>query len=246
MVRLSVNLNKIALLRNSRTTGVPDVLRFGRLVIAARCEGITVHPRPDARHIRTEDVFGLAALMKDVRPGLEYNIEGRPTPEFLDLVRKVVPEQVTLVPDAPGVLTSDQGWTLDAPEQDLLRPIVAELKAVGARVILFMNPDAEAVTRVPATGADGIEVYTGTFAAAFRAGPHAAERDACIAAATAAQERKLIVNAGHDLNLRNLPEAMKMPGLREVSIGHELTADALLMGFSTALAAYRAVLRGEA
>jgi len=242
MIRLSVNLNKIALLRNSRTTGVPDVLGFGRRVLAAGGKGITVHPRPDARHITWDDVFGLAALMQDARPAVEFNIEGRPTTDFLDRVVEIRPEQVTLVPDSPDVLTSDKGWDLASDERAYLRPIIARLKAAGSRVCLFMDPDPVAVARAPDTGADGVEIYTGTFAAAFRRADFNREREACVAAAGVAHGAGLVVNAGHDLNLRNLPCVMGMPGLREVSIGHEFTVDALVMGFDAAVAAYRAVL----
>ena len=242
MVRLSVNLNKIALLRNSRRTGVPDVVEFGRRVLTSGGKGITVHPRPDARHITWDDVFALAELMQGWRPAVEFNIEGRPTPDFLDRVVQVRPEQVTLVPDSPQVLTSEKGWDLTSDERAFLRPVIARLQAAGSRTCLFMDPDASAVERVAQTGADGAEIYTGAFAAAFRRGDFQRELEACAAAARVAHHAGLIVNAGHDLNLRNLPAARQMPGLREVSIGHELTVDALIMGFEAAIAAYRAVL----
>jgi pyridoxine 5-phosphate synthase len=242
MVRLSVNLNKIALLRNARRTGVPDVLDFARLVLSSGGKGITVHPRPDARHITWDDVFALAALMQDSRPAVEFNIEGRPSEDFLDRVVQVRPEQVTLVPDAAQVLTSDKGWDLGSDERAFLGPVIARLKAAGARICLFMDPDPSAVERVKDTGADGVEIYTGTFAEAFRRNDFERELKACVAAAGVAHRAGLIVNAGHDLNLRNLPSVMKMPGLREVSIGHEFTVDALIMGFAAAIAAYRAVL----
>lgn len=242
MVRLSVNLNKIALLRNSRTTGVPDVLAFGQRVLDAGGKGITVHPRPDARHITWDDVFGLATLMQGARPAVEFNIEGRPTADFLDRVVRIKPEQVTLVPDSPQVLTSEKGWDLTGDERAYLRPIIERLKAAGSRICLFMDPDPAAVERVKDSGADGAEIYTGAFAAAFRRGDFKRELAACIAAAGVAHRAGLVVNAGHDLNLRNLPSAMGMPGLREVSIGHEFTVDALIMGFDAAIAAYRAVL----
>jgi pyridoxine 5-phosphate synthase len=242
MVRLSVNLNKIALLRNARRTGVPDVLDFGRRVLNAGGKGITVHPRPDARHITWADVFALAALMQGSRPAVEFNIEGRPTGDFLDRVVQIRPEQVTLVPDSAEVLTSDKGWDLGSDERAFLRPILARLKAAGSRTCLFMDPDPSAIERVKDTGADGVEVYTGTFADAFRRGDYKRELEACVAAAGIAHRAGLVVNAGHDLNLHNLPSVMQMPGLREVSIGHEFTVDALIMGFDAAIAAYRAVL----
>lgn len=242
MVRLSVNLNKIALLRNARTTGVPDLLDFGRRVLNSGGKGITVHPRPDARHITWDDVFALSALMQGWRPTVEFNIEGRPTDQFLDRVVQVRPEQVTLVPDSAQVLTSDKGWDLGSDEQAFLRPVIARLKAAGSRTCLFMDPDPSAVERAKDTGADGVEIYTGSFAAAFRRGDCKRELEACVAAARVARRAGLVVNAGHDLNLRNLPSVMAMSGLREVSIGHEFTVDALIMGFEAAIAAYRALL----
>jgi pyridoxine 5-phosphate synthase len=246
MARLSVNLNKIALLRNSRRTGVPDLLHFARLVHDAGAHGITVHPRPDERHIRRADVPALAALIAPWRPTFEFNIEGYPDPAFLDLVAGVAPEQVTLVPDAPGVLTSEEGWRLGAAEIAAMRAVVERLHAHRSRVILFIDPDATAVAPVAETGADGVEIYTGGYAAAFREGRPAALRDACAAAAEEAARLGLLVNIGHDLNLKNLPPLLAaMPRVAEASIGHELTADALLMGWTAAIAAYRDVLAAQ-
>ena len=245
MARLSVNLNKIALLRNARHTGVPSVRQFAALVHEAGARGITVHPRPDERHIRHSDVGELAALIAPWRPAFEYNIEGYPDARFLDLVETVAPEQVTLVPDPPGVLTSDEGWKLDTAQTDLLRDAVARLHRLGSRVILFIDPDPGVPARVPATGADGVEIYTGSYAEAFRAGTPAALQAACAATAQAARALGLVVNIGHDLNLVNLPPLLAaMPEVAEASIGHELTADALLMGWSAAIAAYRQALAG--
>ena len=245
MARLSVNLNKIALLRNSRRTGVPDLLGFARAAIGAGARGITLHPRPDERHIRRADVPALAALLGPLRPGVELNIEGYPDARLLDIAREVRPEQCTLVPDAPDAFTSEKGWELDAREETIARPAIATLKALGARVILFIDPDPAVVARVAASGADGVEIYTGAYAAAFREGTHAALLDASAAAAEAALAQGLVVNAGHDLNLRNIPPLMeRIPFLAEASIGHELTADALMMGFPAAVAAYTAALRG--
>ncbi len=243
MARLSVNLNKIALLRNSRRTGVPDVVHFGRLAIEAGAAGLTVHPRSDERHIRRSDVPALAALMQPWRPGCELNIEGYPDERLMEIVREARPEQCTLVPDGPGVLTSEEGWKLDNRDTPLVVPAIAALKKLGCRVILFVDPEPGVVARVPASGADGIEIYTGTYAAAFRAGNAAAELEACAATAARAAELGLTVNAGHDLNLDNLPPLVAaLPALAEASIGHELTADALIMGFSAAVAAYKAAL----
>ena len=243
MARLSVNLNKIALLRNARRTGVPDPCRFATLAHAAGAQGLTVHPRPDERHIRRDDVALLADLMRPWRPGCELNIEGYPDPDFLDLVAAVRPEQCTLVPDAPGVLTSDEGWRLDAAQMPVARAAAAALRAAGCRVILFVDPDPAAPARALAAGADGIEIYTGGYAAAFRRGTHGALLQACADTAAAAARLGLVVNVGHDLNLENLPDLVAaIPTLAEASIGHELTADALLMGWSEAVAAYRAAL----
>jgi pyridoxine 5-phosphate synthase len=245
MARLSVNLNKIALLRNSRRTGVPEVERFGRIAHDAGADGLTMHPRPDERHIRRDDVIGIARLMAPWRPGFELNIEGYPDERLLELVREVRPEQCTLVPDAPGVLTSEEGWKLGPEERAVVSPALAVLKAIGARVMLFVDPDPAAVDRVRAAGADGIEIYTGGYAAAFRAGAPEVQRRACAATARRAGELGLVVNIGHDLNLDNLPPLVAaMPEFAEASIGHELTADALVMGFAAAVRVYRAALNG--
>jgi pyridoxine 5-phosphate synthase len=243
MARLSVNLNKIALLRNSRHTGVPDVLQFARIAHDAGAQGLTVHPRPDERHIRGADVPALAALMQPWRPGCELNIEGYPDDRLLAIVREVHPEQCTLVPDPPGAFTSEEGWKLDNQDMPIVNPAVAELKRLGCRVILFVDPDPSVIERVPGSGADGIEIYTGTYAAAFRSGDAATELQACAATAARAAALGLVVNAGHDLNLDNLPGLVRaLPMLAEASIGHELTADALVMGFAAAVTAYKAAL----
>ena len=245
MARLSVNLNKVALLRNSRHTGVPDVLRFAGIAHDAGADGLTVHPRPDERHIRRTDVLALAALMRPWRPACELNIEGYPDERLLAIVREVRPEQCTLVPDPPGAFTSEEGWKLDGSDDAVVRPAVAELKRLGCRVILFVDPDPAIVERVPASGADGIEIYTGTYAAAFRRGNAGAELSACGATGARAAAAGLVVNAGHDLNLDNLPGLVAaLPMLAEASIGHELTADALVTGFAAAVKAYKAALAG--
>jgi pyridoxine 5-phosphate synthase len=243
MARLSVNLNKIALLRNARTTGVPRLAPFVERVHAAGARGITVHPRPDERHIRRSDVAELAALIAPWRPAFEYNIEGFPDARFLELVETVSPEQVTLVPDPPGVLTSDEGWKLDAGQTALVGEAVARLHRMGSRVILFVDPEPSVVARVFATGADGIEIYTGGYAHAVTAGAEGPLLAACAEAARRAADAGLVVNIGHDLNLQNLPPLLAAaPMVAEASIGHELTADALLMGWDAAVAAYRDVL----
>jgi pyridoxine 5-phosphate synthase len=243
MARLSVNLNKIALLRNSRRTGVPDILKFAGIAHAAGAAGLTVHPRPDERHIRGADVPALAELMRPWRPAFELNIEGYPDARLLDIARAVRPEQCTLVPDGPGVLTSEEGWKLGNEDMPLVRSAVAALRALGCRVILFVDPDPGVVARVPATGAAGVEIYTGTYAAAFRRGQSAAELQACADTAAAAVAEGLVVNAGHDLNLDNLPALVAaLPHLAEASIGHELAADALEIGFAAAVRAYQTAL----
>jgi pyridoxine 5-phosphate synthase len=243
MARLSVNLNKIALLRNSRRTGVPDVLRFGQIAHDAGADGLTMHPRPDERHIRRADVYDVAELMRPWRPGFELNLEGYPDRRFLDIVAAVRPEQCTLVPDAPDAFTSEEGWRLDAEQHRLIDTALAELKPLGTRVILFADPDPATVNALHNTGADGIEIYTGGYAAAFRAGSPDRLRDACAATAARARELRLVVNIGHDLNLDNLPPLIAaLPGVAEASIGHELTADALAIGFAAAVRAYRAAL----
>jgi pyridoxine 5-phosphate synthase len=243
MARLSVNLNKIALLRNSRRTGVPDIRDFARLAHDAGADGLTVHPRPDERHIRGSDIPALAEVMRPWRPGFELNIEGYPDARLIEIARSARPEQCTLVPDSPAALTSEDGWKLNNRDVPLVNAAVAALKGFGCRVILFVDPDPGVVERVPATGADGIEIYTGTYAAACRAGNAAAELAACAATAARAAALGLVVNAGHDLNLDNLPAlVLAMPSLAEASIGHELTADALVIGFATAVRAYKAAL----
>jgi pyridoxine 5-phosphate synthase len=244
MARLSVNLNKIALLRNSRRTGVPDLLRFARLALNAGAQGITLHPRPDERHIRRTDVPAIAGLLEPMRPRIELNIEGYPDNRLLEIAREAKPEQCTLVPDAPDAFTSEKGWELDGDQMRLARPAIVALKALGARVILFIDPDPAVLDRIVEAGADGVEIYTGGYAGAFRASNSAALLDACAETARQAQARGLVVNAGHDLNLKNLPPLVnRIPFLAEASIGHELTADALEMGFAAAVRAYAAALR---
>jgi pyridoxine 5-phosphate synthase len=198
-----------------------------------------VHPRPDQRHIRFEDVGALARVIAPWRPAFEYNIEGRPDAAFLDLVATVKPEQVTLVPDAPAAFTSESGWALTDGEIATLRAPIARLKVLGSRVILFVDPDPAVVERVAMTAADGIEIYTGSFAAAHKNGDSAPILTAIRDLGGGAKARGLIVNAGHDLNLGNIPALMQaVPHLHEASIGHELTADALVYGFEATVAAY--------
>lgn len=234
MIRLSVNVNKIGTLRNARGGNIPDVVEAARTCIAAGCYGITVHPRPDARHITFQDVFDLAAMMT-----VEFNIEGYPGTEFIDLVIRVRPTQVTLVPDPPGVLTSNAGWNLTGGAADWLGELLARFRKAGIRTSLFLDPDAEQINRAQQLGADRIELYTGPYAHAFGtpAGKEilAAHRDA----ARLARKIGLGVNAGHDLDLKNIPTYAKaVKGLQEVSIGHALISDALYMGLTRTVKAY--------
>lgn len=235
---LSVNLNKVALLRNQREIGYPSLVRIARIVVAAGADGITVHPRPDERHIRRSDVYELKALIDSELAGIEFNIEGYPTDDFLELIEDVRPDQVTLVPDAPDQATSDHGWDVKA-EIGRLRKIILHLQASGARVSLFMDPDPGIIAHAATAGADRIELYTGPYAFAYDTPDGEVLLRRYVDAAQAAEAAGLGVNAGHDLNLDNLP-AFKaaVRGLLEVSIGHAITADALEIGFPAAVEAY--------
>ncbi len=237
--KLSVNLNKVALLRNQRDLTYPSVTGIAELAIAAGAHGITVHPRPDQRHIRPGDVRDLAALLRARHAdAVEFNIEGYPTDDFVALVREVRPTQVTLVPDAPDQRTSDHGWNV-AAQRDLLTRVIATLHADGARVSLFLDPEPAAVADVAGVGADRIELYTEPYARAFAAGDFDGVLDGYAATAQAAIDAGLGVNAGHDLTAENLPAfKARVPGLAEVSIGHAITADALRIGFPAAVRAY--------
>ena len=235
---LSVNVNKVALLRNTRHLGIPSVTRAAELCLQAGAQGITVHPRPDGRHIRTADVHELAELLK-AWPQAEYNIEGNPTQNLMDFVRQVRPHQVTFVPDAEDQFTSDHGWNLPA-DMDRLRPLIAECKALGVRVSLFMDPIPAAMSHVAALGADRIELYTETFASAFGTPREAEVLAAFTATAEAALALGLGINAGHDLNRPNLTAFLKaVPGVLEVSIGHALIADALELGYAETVRDYQ-------
>lgn len=237
--KLSVNLNKVALLRNQRDLTYPSVTGIAELVIAAGAHGITVHPRPDQRHIRPSDVRDLAALL-DERYGdsIEFNIEGYPTDEFLALVREVRPTQVTLVPDAPDQRTSDHGWDV-AASRALLERVIAALHEAKIRVSLFLDPEPDAVLDVAGVGADRIELYTEPYARAFAAKDFEAVLARYAATAKAAVEAGLGINAGHDLTAENLPPfKARVAALAEVSIGHAITADALKIGFPAAVRSY--------
>jgi len=237
MTRLSVNLNKVALLRNTRTIGIPSVTRCARICLEAGAHGITVHPRPDGRHIRAHDVYELAELLK-AYAGVEFNIEGNPFHQLLPLAREVRPAQCTLVPDEEGAFTSDHGWDL-AKDGGRLAPVISELHALGIRVSLFMDPLADAMARAKSLGADRIELYTESYARAFGGTEQGGELARFTAAAEAARTADLGINAGHDLNRDNLPAFLSaVPGVLEVSIGHALTADALELGLEATVKAY--------
>jgi pyridoxine 5-phosphate synthase len=238
--RLSVNINKVALLRNSRNNGIPSVIRAAEQCIAAGAHGITVHPRPDQRHIRTSDVYELATILKRF-PHIEFNIEGNPYPDFLELVGRVRPAQCTLVPDDPGAFTSDHGWDLRA-DAKRLGPIVAKIKEAGARVSLFMDAESDQWVTAKTIGADRVELYTEPYANAFGQPEFESVFARYAIAASLAQSAGLAVNAGHDLNIENLGAFCRIPGILEVSIGHALIADALDMGISNAVRAYLRIL----
>ncbi|MEZ5643512.1 MAG: pyridoxine 5'-phosphate synthase [Burkholderiaceae bacterium] len=240
--QLSVNVNKVALVRNTRHLGIPSVTRAAELCLAAGAHGITVHPRPDERHVRAHDVHDLAALLK-AWPGREYNIEGNPTHNLMAFIAAARPDQSTFVPDSVEQFTSDHGWNLaDAAVRQRLRPLIAQAQAAGSRVSLFMDPEPQLMPLARELGADRVELYTEPYAAAWSTGDTAA-RTASLqryaAAARAALDAGLAVNAGHDLNRDNLtPFLRAVPGVAEVSIGHALIADALEMGYDATVKAY--------
>jgi pyridoxine 5-phosphate synthase len=255
MIALSVNLNKIALIRNSRDTTNPSVPEHARMCIAAGADGITVHPRPDQRHIRAEDCFELAAALA-TESNIEFNIEGNPMtgprgsdragvsdyPGFIALVKEVRPAQCTLVPDGDNQLTSDHGFDLKR-DGDQVAPLVAELQSLGIRTSLFMDPDPEQIRLAAQLGTDRIELYTEAYARACKTNTDVeAVFQQFMKAAEVAAETGLGLNAGHDLDLNNLPRFATIPGLLEVSIGHALTVDAIRMGLANAVAAYQQAL----
>ena len=244
MTRLSVNLNKVALLRNSRSLGIPSVVRAGVMVLDAGARGLTVHPRPDERHIRPHDVFELAELVRS-RRNVEYNIEGNPFENLLDYARKVRPHQCTLVPDDPAQFTSDHGWDLSRGARDAqrLKPLISELKALRIRVSLFMDAVPQNMARAAEAGADCVELYTEPYAKAYGTPDQARVIAQYAAAADAARDTGLRVNAGHDLNRVNLaPFLAAVSPVAEVSIGHALVADALELGLSASVHEYLAAI----
>lgn len=248
---LSVNLNKIALIRNAREGNYPDVIAFGKLCLDAGADGLTVHPRPDQRHIRPADVTRLAELTRR-HPAAEFNMEGNPFadargsyPGFIALAEHARPDQCTLVPDSDDQLTSDHGFDLTT-SAERLAPILEKLHALGSRVSLFMDPEPEQIRLAAELGAERIELYTGPYAEAYGRDNALAERllKRYRKATETALECGLAVNAGHDLNLQNLPRFLSIDGISEVSIGHALTVDALTIGMAQAVRAYADICRG--
>lgn len=237
MTKLSVNINKVATLRNARGENNPDVEKFATDCEASGADGITVHPRPDERHIRRDDVFKLRPLIKT-----EFNIEGYPSPEFMDLVLKVKPEQVTLVPDEPGQLTSNSGWDV-GKHLEFLTEIVEKLRDAGIRTSIFTDTDPENIRLAAKAGADRVELYTKPYADHYDDDREEAVAP-FIAASRAAHACGIGVNAGHDLSLKNLRYFFEeVPYLNEVSIGHALISDALYLGLDATIKAYKECLK---
>jgi len=245
MTKLSVNVNKVATLRNSRGGRQPDVLEAVDVCVFAGVHGITVHPRADRRHITPEDVRAIALNLRDRKRRVEYNIEGDPRPELIDLVEEVRPDQCTLVPVVPGEVTSQAGWR-PGPETAQLPQTIARLHAAGVRVSLFVDPDAEAIQGAASMGADRVELYTEPFARAFERGYGVASGSFAVYAEAAqlAHSLGLGVNAGHDLDLANLRMFRELPWLDEVSIGHAIMSRALFVGLSVVVREYLQVLSG--
>ncbi len=234
---LSVNVNKVALVRNTRHLGIPSVMRAATLCLEAGADGITVHPRPDERHIRADDVREIAALMK-AWPDREFNIEGNPTQNLMRFIEQYRPHQCTFVPDSEGQFTSDHGWNL-AQYSARLAPLIARAHEFGVRVSLFMDAEPQAMAAARALGADRVELYTEPYAAAWGTAQQEAQLQRFAAAAQAARDAGLGVNAGHDLNRDNLTAFIRrVPGVAEVSIGHALIADALELGYAATVRDY--------
>jgi len=245
VTKLSVNVNKVATVRNSRGGAVPSVIEAVRACIDAGAPGITVHPRADARHISTADVHEIAEELAPLRGRVEYNIEGDPRPDLVALVLDVRPDQCTLVPVRPGEVTSQAGWPVSTP-RSALEGTISQFKAAGVRVSLFVDAEPEKVRWARALGGDRVELYTEPFARAFERGPAAARAsfEKYAEAAAVAHESGLGVNAGHDLDLKNLTLFHKLPHLDEVSIGHALISRALFVGLRTAVREYLAAVAG--
>ncbi len=238
MTALSVNLNKVALLRNRRASGHPSVIQAAIIALQSGADGITVHPRQDQRHITDEDVALLSEVVRRSKGAIEYNVEGYPSEKFIQLVEAIRPHQVTLVPDSTSQLTSDHGWPMPG-SINFLAPIVARLKKMGSRVSLFADPKPCQVPSFAETGAERIELYTGPYAAAFGSDQENAALKKCRETVAEARRVGLGVNAGHDLNLDNLSKFLGISGVLEVSIGHHLICDAMTMGLAAAVRAYK-------
>jgi pyridoxine 5-phosphate synthase len=242
MTKLSVNVNKVATLRNTRALDIPNIVHAARICLDSGAAGITVHPRPDERHIRPHDVFDLAELLKSY-PGAEFNIEGNPFHRYEEYARQVRPTQCTLVPDSPDAFTSNQGWDLKKNRQTL-RPVIDTLHGYGCRVSLFMDARPEQLELARELGADRIELYTEPYATGFARGAGPAAAAPYATAAARARELGLGLNAGHDLNRDNLPALLQaIPDILEVSIGHALIADALEFGLAETVRLYLAAIR---
>lgn len=236
--KLSVNVNLVAQIRNRRDLGFPSVTRAAGICLQAGAHGITVHPRPDARHIRASDVHDLHAMLQKDWPRAEFNIEGNPFHNLMDFVRTVRPHQCTFVPDSEGQPTSDHGWDLRA-DADRVQPLIAEARALGVRVSLFMDADPAQMQLARDIGADRIELYTEPYAAAWGTPRQDEQLRRFVAAARAAKQAGLGVNAGHDLNQKNLTDFLRaVPEVQEVSIGHALVSDALEAGYAATVRAY--------
>jgi pyridoxine 5-phosphate synthase len=244
VIQLSVNVNKVATLRNSRGGAIPSVLDAVRVCVDAGVPGITVHPRADARHITATDVREVAALLRTLTRHVEFNIEGDPRPDLLALVHEVKPTQCTLVPVRPGEITSQAGWASDTPREEI-GPVVRDLRARGVRVSLFVDPEERPIRWAAEMAADRVELYTEPFARAYERGPQAAEESYAMyaRAATLAQSLGLAINAGHDLDLDNLRVFRRLPHLAEVSIGHALISHALFVGLDRSVREYLDLLK---
>lgn len=240
--KLSVNVNAIAYLRNRRDLPWPSVIDLSRAALDAGSVGITVHPRPDERHIRRSDVTEISRMLRADYPGREFNIEGYPDERFLTLCEAERPEQVTLVPDDPSQGTSDHGWNI-AANRSLLTGVIDRLHGGGMRVSLFVDPDPAAPALAKSVGADRVEIYTGPYGGAFAPADVAREFEKVVATGKAAEQAGLGLNAGHDLTRANLPALVKaLPNLQEVSIGHAITADALMFGMAETVRKFRTAI----
>lgn len=243
MTVLSVNVNKIALLRNSRGRDFPSVVGFSEQLIELGVKGITVHPRPDERHITRRDVYALSEMLQD-RPQVEFNIEGYPSEDFMKMVHEVSPDQCTLVPDSPDQLTSDHGWNI-VQNTSVLQQVLSELRASGIRSSLFLDPDPEMVEQVPSVAADRIELYTEDFASHYGGPQQEQVFERYRVAAQRAGQLGIGLNAGHDLDLQNLATFLQIPNILEVSIGHALVVESLQQGVSAVIERYLAIVEGK-